>query len=328
MLMYVDMGWAETEFEEMVAGYALFYGGLAQLLVAIFELLKGSTFPFAVFGSYGAFWLGWGLVFLETHRNTSEFTGDYTDGKTFWFIQWGVLTTCFFGIALRKNYCLMVVLGLLALTFYMLAAAAGSEDPNVKKAAGYFGFATAIAAWYTAVAEIANEEYGRHVLPGLKPVLQPEREELSVANIRKRAAYDPKTNTMFLQFRGLHIKTQKDIRNIQVALEEAFQSTKHDKVHVVVDYEDALIADDIFGDYWSMVAELERNYYLSAKRFHVTSFGTGSSTLAGDASGMRQVAANWTGHGGNTNHNGGAVSEEAAKPRSNRNLQQEGDPSF
>jgi len=146
--MYVDMGWVETEFEEMVAGYALFYGGLGQLLVAIFELLKGSTFPFAVFGSYGAFWLGWGLVFLQNKSAESEFTADYSDGKTLWFVQWGVLTFCFWLIALRKNRCLIAVLGLLWLTFFMLAAANGSGEHGVKKAAGYCGFATAIAAWY------------------------------------------------------------------------------------------------------------------------------------------------------------------------------------
>lgn len=320
MLMYVDMGWVETDFQEVVAGYALFYGGLAQLLVAIFELFKGSTFPFAVFGSYGCFWLGWGLVFVESHRTTSNFTADYDDGKTCWFVQWGVLTFCFFAIALRKNLCLIAVLGLLAATFFMLAAAEGTGDPKVKKAAGYVGFATAIAAWYTAIAEIANEEYGRHVLPGLKPIHQPEREEITHENISKRTAYDSKTNTMFLQFRGLQIKTQKDITNIEAALEEAFQATKSPsgKVHVVVDYEEVLIADDIFSNYWEMVAELERKYYLSAKRFHVTSFGTGSSTLAGDATGMRKVAANWT----NTHH-ASNVSEEAAKPRSNRSFKLE-----
>lgn len=307
----------------MVAGYALFYGGLCQLLVAIFELFKGATFPFAVFGSYGAFWLGWALVFIENKRTTSEFTGDFSDGKTLWFVQWGVLTFCFWIIALRKNICLIFVLGLLSLTFFLLAAASGSEDANVKKAAGYSGFLTAIAAWYTAIAEIANEEYGRHVLPGLKPILQPEREQITTEGIRKRAAYDAKTNTMFLQFRGLHIKTPQDVANLQAGLEGAFQDAKapNGKVHVVVDYEDVLIAEDVFASYWTMVAALERDYYLSAKRFHVTSFGTGSSALPGDATGMRTVVpSNWTRHNGTS-----AVSEEAAAPRSGRNLKTETD---
>ena len=295
MLMYVDMGWAETEFEEMVAGYAMFYGGLAQLLVAIFELLKGSSFSFAVFGSYGAFWLGWALVFVESHRTTSEFTSDYSNGKTLWFVQWGVLTTCFWVISWRKNICLITVLGLLSLTFFVLAAASGSDEPGVKKAAGYCGFLTAIAAWYTAIAELVNEDYGRHILPGLEPMIQPEREQLTKESILKRTQYDSKTNTIFLQFRGIQVKNEKDILTIKMGLEAAFKSANapgDGKVHVVVDYEDVLIAEDIVEAYWEMAGALERTYYLSVKRFHVTSFGTGSSAVAGDATSMRNIQAN------------------------------------
>jgi succinate-acetate transporter protein len=49
MLMYDDMCWVEGEFQEMVIGYTFFYGISFQLMVGIFELFKGSTFPFAVF---------------------------------------------------------------------------------------------------------------------------------------------------------------------------------------------------------------------------------------------------------------------------------------
>jgi len=39
-----------------------------------------------------------------------------------------------------------------------------------------------------------------------------------------------------------------------------------------------------------MAAELESQYYLSAKRFHVTSFGTGTAALGGyAANSMRKV---------------------------------------
>jgi uncharacterized protein len=296
--MYIDMGWVETDFESMVVGYAIFYGGLMQLIVAIFELIRGATFPFAVFGSYAAFWLGWAKVILETHDTTLKLGTDFSDGKTAWLIQWGVLTFGFWVIALRKNYCLIATLGLLWITFFLLAAATHTGDPDVKKSAGYFGFFTAIAAWYTAMAEIANEEFGWHVLPGLRPILSPERFQITKASIVKRTQYDGKTNTMFLQFRGMQIKSDKDVLNIKLGLEEAFKNSKapgDGKVHVVVDYEDVLISDELFAPYWSMVAELERTWYLSAKRFHVTSFGTSTAGVGGDPIGMRKVADNWAG---------------------------------
>ncbi|KAL3817818.1 hypothetical protein ACHAXA_002685 [Cyclostephanos tholiformis] len=274
MLMYVDMGWAEGSFQEMVIGYAFFYGGLCQLLVGIFELLKGATFPFAVFGSYGAFWMGWGLVHLVNESDQFTFSGDYTNGKTVWLIQWGLLTFCFWIVSLRKNVCLIVVLGLLHWTFFLLAAASATGDSGVKKAAGTIGFLTGIAAWYTAIAEIINEEWGRHVLPGLHPRTSPERIAISKESIIKRADYDAKNKTMFLQFRGMQIRTLQDVLAIKEGVEEAVKNTGESRVHVVVDYEDVVIMDDVASDYWNMVNNLQRELYLSAKRFHVSSFGT------------------------------------------------------
>ena len=158
-----------------------------------------------------------------------------------------------------------------------MAAATATGNGAVKTTAGYFGFLTACSAWYTGVAELVNEEWGRHVLPGLKPRLSPERFEITASQItKKRTMYDGKTNTLFLQFRSLQIKTKDDVHAIKEGVEQAIleSSAPEHKVHVVVDYEDVLIDEAVVGDYWDMVADLERTYYLSARRFHVTSFGT------------------------------------------------------
>lgn len=282
LLMYVDMGWVEGEFQEMVIGYAFFYGGLCQLLAGIFELLRGSTFPFAVFGSYGAFWMGWGFAHHMNEADEFTFSGDYSNGKTAWLIQWGLLTFCFWVVSLRKNVCLMVVLGLLSWTFFLLAAANASGNDGVKKAAGAIGFLTAIAAWYTAMAEIINEEWGRHVLPGLHPLHAPERIAISKDSIIKRADYDSKSKTLFLQFRGMQIKSRQDVLAIKEGVEEVIKGTGESRVHVVVDYADVVLLDDIASDYWDMVNGLQNNYYLSAKRFHISSFGTKSRNLMRD----------------------------------------------
>jgi succinate-acetate transporter protein len=278
MLMYVEMGWVEAEFEQYVFGYAMFLGGTCQMIVSIFELIKGSSFSFAVFGCYGAFWLGWGIVFVESHRTTSTFDASaYPDGKTAWFVQWGVLTGCFCAIALRKNICLIAVLGLLTTTFFLLACATGSGNANVKKAAGYIGLATAIAAWYTAIAELVNEEFGQPILPGLTPIVKPEPFNVTKENIAALTSYDEKTNTLFLTFRGMQIKTDSDIVAISEGVELAVKDAKapDGKVHVVADYKDALIAEDKVDAYWTMVLDkLESQHYLSSSRFNVSSFGT------------------------------------------------------
>jgi hypothetical protein len=278
------LGWVEDEFIETVIAYAIFYGGVCQILVGIFELFKGATFSFAVFGSYGAFWLGWALIHLYRKQADGSgetiFQGGYRDGEVLWLIQWGFLSFFFWIVSFRKNMCLIVTLGYLHITFFLLAATRASGKESVTKAAGAFGFVTALGALYTAAAEILNEELGRHVLPGLKPMIAPERFKISAESIQKRTSFDKSNKTMFIQFRGMHILTKEDVEAIRNGVENAFGATGEEKAHVVVDYDDVVIADDILQLYWQMVAELEKKYYLSAKRFHVTSFGTGSKAIS------------------------------------------------
>jgi uncharacterized protein len=268
-LMYVEMGWCETDFEASVAGTAFFFGGLCQLLVGIFELIRGSSFAFAVFGSYAAFWLGWAFVMTEKHRTTSLFRdASYDDGSVLAYVQWGVLSSCFF-----LNRALVTVFALLSCTFYLLAIAKATHLQEWKKTAGYFGFVTGLGAFYTAIAELVNEEFRRHVLPGLQPLYSPQRAVITVTFIKSLLEYSRSTNTLLMRFRGLNISTKDDV----MAINKAVESTIHHvhpqgKVHVVCDYLNTYVDDNIAEEYWDMVADLQHRYYLSVTRFNVSSF--------------------------------------------------------
>jgi uncharacterized protein len=59
-------------------GVFYFFGGMLQIIGSIMEWIIGNTFPFVVFGSYGAFWLALGAT-LQPSFNAA---GAYVDGKT------------------------------------------------------------------------------------------------------------------------------------------------------------------------------------------------------------------------------------------------------
>jgi hypothetical protein len=59
-------------------GVFYFFGGMLQIIGSVMEWIIGNTFPFVVFGSYGAFWLALGAT-LQPSFNAS---GAYVDGKT------------------------------------------------------------------------------------------------------------------------------------------------------------------------------------------------------------------------------------------------------
>jgi succinate-acetate transporter protein len=167
--MFVTTHWSESSFASNVLCYAVFYGGFAQMVAGVLELVKGNTFAGTAFFSYGSFWLAFALLKLLIAADPSKFSGaaSYPVGETLFLAAWGVLTSAFFVVTLRKNGALVVVFGSLALTFFLLAG--GVWSPVVNTVGGYVGFFCGCSAIYTAVAEIYHEALGLS-LPGLRPV--------------------------------------------------------------------------------------------------------------------------------------------------------------
>src|SRR5205807_2446732 len=85
-------------------GMALFYGGLGQFLAGMSEFRRNNTFGATAFSSFGAFWMGLGIlaVFDVVGRPTggAMFAGD---GATWFLFCWAVFTTYMMVAALRTN---------------------------------------------------------------------------------------------------------------------------------------------------------------------------------------------------------------------------------
>ncbi|HEX3324700.1 MAG TPA: acetate uptake transporter [Solirubrobacterales bacterium] len=149
--------------EPVVLGLALGYGGIAQILAGMWEFRTGNTFGAVAFTSFGAFWLSyWALV--------TFFAGDIPAANVgasvgLYLIAWGIFTTYMFVASLRTNAAVAVVFILLAVTFFLLGIGNANETDSLVKAGGWFGLATAVAAWYASFAAVVNSTFGRIVLP-------------------------------------------------------------------------------------------------------------------------------------------------------------------
>ncbi|MEW5308094.1 MAG: hypothetical protein WDW38_000080 [Sanguina aurantia] len=175
MLMFVTTTWASPAFIPMVIAYALMYGGLGQLLAGILEIIKGNTFAGTAFSSYGCFWLGFAVIEYISIVDKSYginivggfpgATGPNFTGKSLWFGLWGILTSGFFVVTLRKNGCLQTIFGTLLVTFFLLAGS--SYQPLCGQAAGYIGFFCGSSAIYAALAMLYKSELG-WILPGMR----------------------------------------------------------------------------------------------------------------------------------------------------------------
>jgi len=128
----------------------------------------------------------------------------------------------------------------------------------------------------------------RDILPGLEfdPIInqpatmdprlfRPEvmglKDELLSMSLDDRIHYDQSANTIFLNFAGLRVKTSKDVRDMQEAV-EARMAPIGKRMHSVVNYDNFVIDEDIMDDYADLVKYIDETYYLSVHRYTTSAF--------------------------------------------------------
>jgi uncharacterized protein len=152
----------------MVAGLALAYGGVAQLLAGIWEFRTGNTFGAVAFCSYGAFWISFYFI---VHSVAENAPAEVFSGLGLYLWMWGIFTAYMFVASLRTTGAVALVFLLLAITFLILgignsSLAGGTAVTNgTVKLGGYIGILTAIAAWYASFAAVVNSTFGRVMMP-------------------------------------------------------------------------------------------------------------------------------------------------------------------
>jgi uncharacterized protein len=149
--------------EPIVFGLALAYGGLAQLLAGMWEFKNRNVFGATAFTSFGAFWISfWAFNQFYAEKVPAAHLGDAVG---VYLIGWGIFTAYMFVASLRVSVAVAVVFILLAITFILLGIGESGAKEGLVHAGGYFGLATAAAAWYASFAGVTNKTFGRIVLP-------------------------------------------------------------------------------------------------------------------------------------------------------------------
>jgi succinate-acetate transporter protein len=149
---------------DVVLPLALFYGGLSQFLAGMWEFRRGNTFGALAFSSFGAFWLAfWGISKWGTGP------GDTHQALGIFLVGWAIFTAYMAVAATKTTHATLLVLVLLTVTFVFLAAGAfqnGTPAPDsMTQVGGWFGLATAAAAWYTSFAGVLASTHGREIMP-------------------------------------------------------------------------------------------------------------------------------------------------------------------
>ena len=162
VLSFVNTGLFKVE--PVVFGLALAYGGIGQFAAGMWEFAKGNTFGATAFASYGAFWVS--FWWLTGHTDlTGSPEGDVTNTIGLYLLAWGIFTAYMTIAATRVSGAVLAVFVLLTITFFLLAIGDFATSEAITKTGGWFGIATALAAWYASLAGVTAFTHKRPVFP-------------------------------------------------------------------------------------------------------------------------------------------------------------------
>jgi succinate-acetate transporter protein len=159
LLSMINAGLLPATSMGLVLAMAFAFGGTAQFCAGLMEMVKGNTFGFVAFCSYGAFWWSFAL-FIE-----------FLLGKTgaamigWYLLIWGAFTFAMWIGTFALNRALFLIFLALWVTFVLLGLSNLLGIAGLGTLGGYGGLITAILAFYLGAAEIINEAHGKTVLP-------------------------------------------------------------------------------------------------------------------------------------------------------------------
>ena len=84
--------------------------------------------------------------------------------------------------------------------------------------------------------------------------------------IGDRLSYDAASNTVYMNYAGMRVRSEEDIRMIVDAV-DALLGPLGSRVHSVVNYERFSCDDEVFDQYVDAVKYVEETYYIDVKRY-------------------------------------------------------------
>jgi succinate-acetate transporter protein len=163
ILSLVNAGILSTSHVGIVIGLAVAYGGIAQFAAGMWEFRTGNTFGATAFTSFGAFWISFAVLLIGIGITKDNAPDNTAVG--YYLLAWGIFTGLMMLGSFRTNLATALVFILLFVTFIVLAIGNLQNNTNIIAIGGYTGLATAVVAWYTALAGVLAHAFGRQVLP-------------------------------------------------------------------------------------------------------------------------------------------------------------------
>lgn len=163
-----------TDGLSFVLPWAIFLGGIAQIVASIFDFKHKNLFGATAFAAYGLFWLGMAMSWFIKLGAWGETLASAADPKQLGFVFLGymVLTIVLTISGLKMSKVMFFLLLLIVVLFLGLALDSFGCGHIWHSVAAYSELAISIVTFYALAASYLNNFFGKKVVPMGSPIIK------------------------------------------------------------------------------------------------------------------------------------------------------------
>ncbi|WP_165042336.1 acetate uptake transporter family protein [Dysgonomonas sp. ZJ709] len=157
-----------------VLPWALFLGGVAQIIASIFDFKHNNLFGATAFSAYGLFWIGMSMSWLIKLGCLGETLAATVDVKQLGavFVGYMILTIILLISGLKMSKAMFFLLLLIVILFLGLALDAFGFGYIWHSVAAYAEMAISLVTFYVLAAKYLNSFFGKELVPVGTPFLK------------------------------------------------------------------------------------------------------------------------------------------------------------
>ena len=157
-----------------VLPWAIFLGGVAQIIASLFDFKHNNLFGATAFSAYGLFWVGMAMSWLIKLGCLGDTLAQAADIKQlgFVFIGYMILSIIFTISGLRMSKAMFVLLFLIVILFLGLALDSFGCGRVWHSVAAYSELAISLLTFYVLAAKYLNSFFGKNIVPVGSPILK------------------------------------------------------------------------------------------------------------------------------------------------------------
>lgn len=157
-----------------VLPWAIFLGGIAQIIASLFDFKHNNLFGATAFSAYGLFWVGMAMSWLIKLGCFGDTLAQAVDIKQlgFVFIGYMILSIVFTISGLKMSKAMFVLLFLIVILFLGLALDSFGCGHIWHSIAAYSELAISLLTFYVLSAKYLNSFFGKDIVPVGSPILK------------------------------------------------------------------------------------------------------------------------------------------------------------